>query len=87
MHRTNDDDDYDEDQDVKEGAAVLPSSSQTVLLFELDRKRKAPAGLPSLAVPGANPPRASKQLKARTPLDVPRFLPPSLCLSLLSLLR
>ncbi|KAG0579233.1 hypothetical protein KC19_4G083900 [Ceratodon purpureus] len=42
----------------------LHSSSQKLLLFELDRKRKAPAGLPSLAVECMGASRM--KLKART---------------------
>lgn len=58
---------------AKEGEDLmqpLHSSAQKLLLFELDRKRKAPAGLPSLAVECM---RASRmKLKARTFLEKPR---------------
>lgn len=46
------------------------SSAQKMLFFELDRKRKAPAGLPSLAVECMGSSRM--KLKARTTLEKPR---------------
>lgn len=51
------------------------SSAQKMLFFELDRKRKAPAGLPSLAVECMGPSRL--KLKTRTPLEKPRSFYPT----------
>lgn len=49
------------------------SPAQTLLMFQLDRKRKRSAGLPSLAFDCTGCPAATHgQLKARTPLERPR---------------
>lgn len=45
------------------------SPAQTLLLFQLDRKRKRPSGLPSLAF---ECPATHVKLRARTPLERPR---------------
>jgi hypothetical protein len=63
---------------IKEGEDFVQpphSSAQKMLFFELDRKRKAPAGLPSLAVECMGSSRL--KLKARTPLEKPRSFYPT----------
>jgi len=71
-------DDVEMNSPNKEGeeALVQPQHSfaQKMLFFELDRKRKAPAGLPSLAVECIGQTRL--KLKARTPLEKPRSFYP-----------
>jgi hypothetical protein len=66
-------------ESAKEGEDLmqpLHSSAQKLLLFELDRKRKAPAGLPSLAVECMGASRM--KLKTRTSLEKPRSFSPHL---------
>lgn len=70
-------DDVEMDSPNKEGEDLVRpphSSAQKMLFFELDRKRKAPAGLPSLAVECMGPSRL--KLKAGTPLEKPRSFYP-----------
>jgi len=48
------------------------SPAQTLLMFQLDPKRKRSAGLPSLAFDYAGCPATHTKQKARTPLERPR---------------
>lgn len=57
-------------ESAKDGEDLMHPSAQKLLLFELDRKRKAPAGLPSLAVECMGTSRM--KLKARTSLEKTR---------------
>lgn len=57
-------------ESAKESEELMQPSSQKPTSVELDRKRKAPAGLPSLAVECMGASRM--KLKARTSLEKPR---------------
>lgn len=62
-------------EEAQELMQPLQSSAQKLLFFELDRKRKAPAGLPSLAIEYTG--SSHMKLKPRTLLEKPRSFYPS----------
>jgi len=76
---TDEEEEEPEEDDVNmestKGEDLMQPSAQRLLLFELDRKRKAPAGLPSLAVECMGASRM--KLKARTSQEKTRFSFPS----------